>query len=84
MPHAWLSSPILSQLNSGVIVVDDEYQIHYLNSFIERHASLQLSEVQGKSLFSVFADLPEAWLKRKLMSVIDLNTPAFSSWEQRQ
>jgi diguanylate cyclase (GGDEF)-like protein len=84
MQHAWLCSPILSQLNSGVIVVDDEYQIHYLNSFIERHASLQLSEVQGKSLFSVFADLPEAWLKRKLMSVLDLNTPAFSSWEQRQ
>jgi diguanylate cyclase (GGDEF)-like protein len=32
----------------------------------------------------VFADLPEAWLKRKLMSVLDLKTPAFSSWEQRQ
>jgi len=84
MPHAWLNSPILAQLNSGVIVVDDEYRIHYLNAFIERHASVQLSEVQGKSIFAVFADLPEAWLKRKLMSVLDLKTPAFSSWEQRQ
>ena len=54
MSHAWLNSPILSQLNSGVIVVDDEYQIHYLNAFIERHASLQLAEVQGKSIFTVF------------------------------
>ena len=84
MSHAMLSSPVLAQLNSGVIVVDDEYNIHYLNTFIERHGNLQLAEVAGKSLFSVFADLPEAWLKRKLMSVLDLKTPAFSSWEQRQ
>lgn len=84
MSQAWLSSPILAQLNSGVIVIDDEYQIHYVNAFIERHASVQLTDILGKSLFSVFADLPEAWLKRKLMSVLDLKTPAFSSWEQRQ
>ncbi len=84
MSETWFQSPILAQLNSGVIVVDDEYRIHYLNAFIERHASLQLAEIKGQSLFSVFADLPEAWLKRKLMSVLDLNSPAFSSWEQRQ
>ncbi|MFN6261593.1 MAG: diguanylate cyclase [Chromatiaceae bacterium] len=84
MSHAMLSSPILAALNSGVIVVDDEYNIQYLNAFIERHGNLQLAGVLGKSLFSVFADLPEAWLKRKLMSVLDLKTPAFSSWEQRQ
>ncbi len=84
MSHAMLSSPILAALNSGVIVIDDEYNIQYLNAFIERHGNLQLASVLGKSLFSVFADLPEAWLKRKLMSVLDLKTPAFSSWEQRQ
>lgn len=84
MSHAMLSSPILAALNSGVIVIDDEYNIQYLNAFIERHGNLQLAGVVGKSLFSVFADLPEAWLKRKLMSVLDLKTPAFSSWEQRQ
>ncbi|ALZ77145.1 diguanylate cyclase [Rheinheimera sp. F8] len=84
MSHAMLSSPILAALNSGVIVIDDEYNIQYLNAFIERHGNLQLAGVLGKSLFSVFADLPEAWLKRKLMSVLDLKTPAFSSWEQRQ
>jgi len=84
MSHISLISPILAQLNSGVVVVDDEYNVHYLNNFMERHASLQLSQIVGQSLFKVFADLPEAWLKRKLMSVLDLKTPAFSSWEQRQ
>jgi len=84
MQHASLSSPILAQLNSGVLVIDDEYRIRYLNAFLERHANLALSDVAGCSLFDVFKDLPEAWLKRKLMSVLDLKSPAFSSWEQRQ
>jgi diguanylate cyclase (GGDEF)-like protein len=84
MSQAMLSSPILAALNSGVIVIDDEYNIRYVNSFIERHGNVQLAEIVGSSLFTAFADLPEAWLKRKLMSVLELRTPAFSSWEQRQ
>lgn len=84
MDHSWLSHPILARLNSGVIVIDDEYRIVFLNHFIERHASVALAEVAQQSLFEVFPDLPEAWLKRKLMSVLDLQSPAFSSWEQRQ
>lgn len=84
MPHSSLSNPILAQLNSGVLVIDDEYRIRYINAFVERHANLALAEVLGQSIFAVFKDLPEAWLKRKLMSVLDLQSPAFSSWEQRQ
>ena len=84
MAQIGLTSPILSQLNSGVVVIDDEYNIQFINNFIERHANVQLNQIVGQSLFSVFADLPEAWLKRKLLSVLDLKTPAFSSWEQRQ
>jgi diguanylate cyclase (GGDEF)-like protein len=84
MDHSWLSHPVLARLNSGVIVIDDEYRVVFLNHFIERHASISLQEVAQQSLFEVFPDLPEAWLKRKLMSVLDLQSPAFSSWEQRQ
>ncbi len=56
MSQAMLNNPLLAALNSGVIVIDDEYNIRYLNAFIERHGNLQLSEVEGKSLFTVFAD----------------------------
>lgn len=79
-----LSSPVLAQLNSGVVVIDSDFRIHYVNAFMERHANVSLAAVRHQSLFQVFADLPEAWLKRKLMSVLDLKTPAFSSYEQRQ
>lgn len=80
----WLLQPLLSQLNSGVLVLDAELRLVFINQFIARRADLQPEDVQGKSLFDVFADVPQAWLQRKLQGVLALQVPAFSSWEQRQ
>ncbi|MBU1618125.1 MAG: GGDEF domain-containing protein [Gammaproteobacteria bacterium] len=84
MSEDWLTGPVLEQLNSGVLVVNEQLQLVYLNSFLQRHSSVQLSDVKGKSLFQVFTDVPEAWLRRKFASVLELQSPSFSSWEQRQ
>lgn len=84
MSEDWLTGPVLEQLNSGVLVVDEHCQLVYLNSFLQRHSSVLLSDVKGKSLFQVFADVPEAWLRRKFASVLELQSPSFSSWEQRR
>jgi len=84
MKEAWLFGPVLNQLNSGVVVVDASYHLVYLNHFIERHAKVQLQDSVGKLLFDVFPDVPQSWLIRKFESVLNLQTPAFSSWEQRQ
>lgn len=80
----WLSGPLLQQLNSGVILLNRQLQIVYINPYICRRADIQLESVQGTDLFTVFADAPKAWLSRKLHSVLSLQSPAFSSWEQRQ
>lgn len=79
-----LLQPLLAQLNTGVLVLDDQYQVVFINQFVARRADIQLTDVQGKSVFDVFEDLPKAWLQRKLQSVLALQAPAFSSWEQRQ
>lgn len=84
MPLDWLLQPLLTQLNTGVLVLDEQHQVVYFNQFIARRADLQLSDVQGKAVYDVFADLPKAWLQRKLNGVLTLQAPAFSSWEQRQ
>ncbi|MDR7120526.1 diguanylate cyclase [Rheinheimera soli] len=84
MSEDWLTGPVLEQLNSGVLVVDEQLKLVYLNSFLQRHSSVQLSDAKGKSLFQVFTDVPEAWLRRKFASVLELQSPSFSSWEQRQ
>ena len=80
----WLLQPLLTQLNTGVLVLNAQYKVIFFNQFIARRADVNLAEEQGKLLEEVFADLPLAWLKRKLDSVLHLQVPAFSSWEQRQ
>lgn len=84
MPLDGLLQPLLSQLNSGVVLLDAELKLVFINQFIARRADLQPDDVKGKSLFDVFSDLPQAWLQRKLQGVLSLQVPAFSSWEQRQ
>ena len=79
-----LLQPLLAQLNSGVVVLDQQNQVLFFNQFIARRANIQLEQVQGQNLFDVFTDLPKAWLQRKLDSVRQLQVPAFSNWEQRQ
>lgn len=80
----WLLQPLLSQLNTGVLILDSQHNVVFLNQFITRRADLQLAEVEGKLVYTVFSGLPEAWLRRKLDGVLALQAPAFSSWEQRQ
>lgn len=80
----WLLHPLLSQINTGVVVLDAQYRVVFFNQFIARRADLDLAKMQGQPIEQVFTDLPLAWLRRKLDSVLHLQVPAFSSWEQRQ
>lgn len=80
----WLLQPLLTQLNTGVLVLDARHQIVFFNQFIARRADLQLEQTQGKLVYEVFTDVPKAWLQRKIDGVLALQAPAFSSWEQRQ
>ncbi|KMT66662.1 GGDEF domain-containing protein [Catenovulum maritimum] len=79
-----IGASLIEKINSGVLVVDESFNITFFNKFMESHCLLKSKDVLTKNLFDVFNDLPEKWLKRKIQSVFMLNTPGFSSWEQRQ
>jgi len=74
---------IAEKLNTGVLILDLEYNIVEWNRFLEIHAQKKPAEVIGKSVFAVFPELPKKWFERKLSSVVQLNTQNFCSWEQR-
>ncbi|MCO4797864.1 MAG: sensor domain-containing diguanylate cyclase [Colwelliaceae bacterium] len=74
---------ISEQLNTGILILDIEFNIVEWNRFLEIHAHKETSEVIGKNVFTVFPELPKRWFERKLSSVIQLNTQSFCSWEQR-
>lgn len=78
-----LNRQIANQLNTGVLVVDADYNIVICNRFLHVHTDKAISDIIGYSIFDIFPELPERWLIRKFSSVLQLNTPSFCSWQQR-
>ncbi|MCJ8168067.1 sensor domain-containing diguanylate cyclase [Atopomonas sediminilitoris] len=78
----WLLE-IIHSVDVGVMVLDRSYQVDVWNGFMENHSGLAPDEVQGKTIFELFSEVDEAWLRRKVENVALLGTPAFSIWEQR-
>lgn len=78
-----INSQIANQLNTGVLVLDAEFNVVIWNRFLQVHSDKIADEILGQSIFMAFPELPERWLTRKLTSVLQLNTPNFCSWQQR-
>jgi PAS domain S-box-containing protein len=78
----WLLD-IVQCLDVGVVVLDRDYRIEVWNSFMQNHSGLGPDEVHGQRLFELFAEIDEAWFRRKVETVVQLGTRAFSLWEQR-
>ncbi|KGJ95435.1 GGDEF domain-containing protein [Colwellia psychrerythraea] len=78
-----INSQITDQLNTGVLVLDADFNIVLWNRFLQVHTDKITDNIIGKSIFTAFPELPQRWLSRKLSSVLQLNTPSFCSWQQR-
>ena len=76
-------SSITNALNTGVLILDLDFNIVFWNRFLEVHANQRSEKVIGKSIFEVFPELPKKWFERKVTGVVQLATPSFCSWEQR-
>ena len=74
---------ITDQINTGVLLLDLDFNIVMWNRFVQVHSNRENVDVIGKSVFDIFPELPPKWFERKLSSVEQLNTPSFCSWEQR-
>lgn len=78
----WLMD-MLQTIDVGLVVLDRDYRVQMWNSFMENHSGLTPAHVMGHNLFDLFGEIPEAWFKRKLDMVFELNTRSFTTWEQR-
>jgi diguanylate cyclase (GGDEF)-like protein len=76
-------STLLQTIDAGLVVLDRDYNVQIWNAFMENHSGFGYADVEGKSIFELIHDVPEAWLRRKLEAVMTLKSRAFSSWEQR-
>ena len=73
-----LNSTITNQLNTGVLIVDMEFNIVMWNRFLQVHANKTPDQVISQSIYTVFPELPRRWFERKLSSVIQLKNQSFS------
>ncbi len=78
----WMLS-MLESVEVGLVVLDLEFRVQAWNGFMENHSGITATQVRNRILFDVFPDIPRAWLSRKVDAVVQLNTRAFTSWEQR-
>ncbi len=78
----WLLD-MLQTIDVGLVVMDKDFNVLVWNSFMENHSGLGPEKVKGKSLFEVFKEIPEEWLRKKARSVFLLKNRAFTTWEQR-
>jgi diguanylate cyclase (GGDEF)-like protein len=78
-----LCTSITDKLNTGILIIDSQYNIVMWNRYLQIHASKESKDVIGHNIFDVFPELPIKWFQRKLSSVLELNTQSFCSWEQR-
>ncbi|MEF8792838.1 sensor domain-containing diguanylate cyclase [Thiohalorhabdus sp.] len=74
---------ILEAMGAGVLVVDPDFRIVFINHFMLAHAGRDRATTEGRSLFDCFPEVPESWFRRKARSVFSLGHRAFSSWRQR-
>jgi diguanylate cyclase (GGDEF)-like protein len=50
---------------------------------MENHSGVRAHRANGKDIFSLFPDLDQTWFRKKVKSVLMLETRAFTTWEQR-
>ncbi len=80
---ASLSDLVVERVGFGIFVLDRQMNVLMWNRFMHDHSGFAAEQVVGRSIFDSFPELPRVWLTRKLESVFQLGSFAFSSWEQR-
>ena len=83
VPVESLSDLVVERVGFGIFVLDRNMTVLMWNRFMQDHSGLSAERVVGKSIFDSFPELPRVWLTRKVESVFQLGSFAFSSWEQR-
>ncbi|MBA6304066.1 sensor domain-containing diguanylate cyclase [Colwellia sp. MB02u-14] len=78
-----ICTDITNKINTGILIIDNQYNIVFWNRYLEIHANKKTDDVVGHNLFQIFPELPQKWLKRKVESVFQLKSQSFCSWEQR-
>jgi diguanylate cyclase (GGDEF)-like protein len=74
---------ILQSLDVGIIIVDSNMVVKVWNRFMSNHYGIEAEQAINHHLLTVCPTLPEAYIRRKLKSVVVLQNPVIITWQQR-
>lgn len=69
----------IESINVGILTIDTDFNIYYLNKWVGIHSEITPEEAVGKNLLSLFAISNEQLkaLKRHIKAALTLNSPSF-------
>ncbi|MEA1049396.1 diguanylate cyclase [Lamprobacter modestohalophilus] len=68
---------LADHLSTGLVIVDPELTVLAWNRWMTEHARLAPEEAIGRSLESLFPDLPVATLQRRVKAALQLRSPSY-------
>lgn len=77
-----LSLEVIDQLNVGIMLVDQDYNVQFANQFIRLKMSHPDANLNAKTLAD-FYPAEKQYLQRKIRTVFILNSAAYSGWQQK-
>jgi diguanylate cyclase len=78
----WLLD-IIQSTNVGIVVLDRSLKVEVFNRFMQAHSGISPERAIGQSVLTLFGELPEQWLCRRVQSVFELGIPVYTTWEER-
>ncbi|WP_419783067.1 ATP-binding protein [Malaciobacter marinus] len=68
---------ICNTVDNGVIILDEDLNVHFWNSWLESRTNIKSEEIISKKLTEFFFDINENTLKRKIKASLALNSSTF-------
>ena len=72
-----VNEKLVSAIDNGILILDEELKIHYFNSWLEINTLHKEADLLNKTICEIFPSINEKTLKRKIRTALKLGTPSF-------
>ena len=72
-----VNEKLISNIDNGIIILDNELKIKHFNKWLEIHTSLKENDLLDKYIYDIFTNINKKTLQRKIKTALKMGTPTF-------
>lgn len=72
---------ICDTIDNGIILLNEHLEVLFWNKWLETRTNITFNQIINKKITTVYPDINEAKLKRKIKATLTLNSPTFYTTE---